>query len=51
MSDELIRADATGIVARLKTGELTPHELLDALEARIAKVNGPVNALPRAAAR
>ena len=46
MSDELIRADATAIVARLKSGEVTPHDLLDALETRIAAVDGAVNALP-----
>ncbi len=46
MSDDLIRQDAVTIVGRLKKGELTPHDLLDALEKRIAAVNGPVNALP-----
>jgi amidase len=46
MNDELIRLDANTIVGRLKRGELTPHDLLDALERRIAAVNGPVNALP-----
>ena len=46
MSDELIRLDAISIVERLKRGEVTPHDLLDALESRIAAVNGPVNALP-----
>jgi amidase len=46
MSDELIRLDANTIVARLRRGEVTPHDLLDALEARIAKVDGAVNALP-----
>ena len=46
MSDELIRADATTIVARLQRGEVTPHDLLDALESRIAAVDGAVNALP-----
>jgi amidase len=46
MSDDLIRQDAVAIVARLKKGEVTPHDLLDALEKRIAAVNGPVNALP-----
>jgi amidase len=46
MSDELIRLDANTIVGRLKRGEVTPHDLLDALEARIAKIDGPVNALP-----
>src|SRR5215217_7581232 len=46
MTDELIRSDAVTLVARLKRGEVTPHDLLDALESRIAAVNGPVNALP-----
>src|SRR6185369_10156035 len=46
MSDKLIRQDAVTIVARLKRGEVTPHDLLDAVEKRIAAVNGPVNALP-----
>src|SRR6266567_3893050 len=46
MSDDLIRHDAVTIVARLQKGEVTPHDLLDALEKRIAAVNGPVNALP-----
>ena len=35
MTDELIRQDAVTIVARLKRGEVTPHDLLDALEKRI----------------
>ena len=46
MTDDLIRQDAVTIVGRLKCGELTPHDLLDALEKRIVAVNGPVNALP-----
>jgi amidase len=46
MSDDLIRADAVTLVGRLKKGELTPHDLLDALEKRIAAVDSPVNALP-----
>jgi len=46
MSHELIRQDAVTLVGRLKRGEVTPHDLLDALEKRIAAVNGPVNALP-----
>ena len=46
MSDELIRQDAVTIVGRLKRGEVTPHDLLDALEKRIAAVDGAVNALP-----
>src|SRR5438105_2349456 len=46
MSDDLIRQDARTIVDRLKRGEVTPHDLLDALEKRIAAVDGAVNALP-----
>ena len=46
MNDDLIRQDAVTIVARLKSGEVTPHDLLDALEKRIAAVDGAVNALP-----
>src|SRR5438874_5344711 len=46
MSDDLIRQDAVTIVTRLKRGEITPHDLLDALEKRIAAVDGAVNALP-----
>ena len=48
MSDELIRADALTVVGKLRKGEVTPHDLLDALEKRIAAVNGPVNALDAA---
>src|SRR4030095_5319372 len=46
MSDELIRADAVTNVGRLKRGEISPHDLLDALEKRIAAVDKAVNALP-----
>src|SRR3954447_6950879 len=46
MNDDLIRQDAVAIVGRLKGGEVTPHDLLDALEKRIAAVDGAVNALP-----
>jgi amidase len=42
----LTRETACTIVDRLKTGEVTPLDLLDALEARIAEVDGKVNALP-----
>jgi len=42
----LIKQTATALVARLNKGEITPHDLLDALEARIAEVDGKVNALP-----
>jgi amidase len=43
---ELIKSTATQLVTRLKSGEISPHDLLDALEARIAQVNPAVNALP-----
>src|SRR3954462_9183076 len=46
MNDDLIRQDAVSLVGRLKSGEVTPHDLLDALEKRIAAVDGAVNALP-----
>jgi amidase len=43
---ELIDATATQLVERLRKDEVTPHDLVDALEARIAEVNPKVNALP-----
>jgi amidase len=43
---ELVRATACAIVDKLKTGEVTPLDLLNALEKRIAEVDGKVNALP-----
>src|SRR6202171_1324531 len=43
---ELIRASACESVERLKKGEIAPHDLLEALEARIGEVDGKVNALP-----
>jgi amidase len=43
---ELIKSTATQLIARLKAGEITPHDLLNALEARIAEANPAVNALP-----
>jgi amidase len=46
MSQDLIRLDAVAVVDRLKRGEVTPHDLLDALEKRIAAVDDAVNALP-----
>jgi amidase len=46
MSDELIRLSATAAVAKLRAGEVSPLELIDAAEARIAAVDGAVNALP-----
>ncbi|HET9902377.1 MAG TPA: amidase family protein [Xanthobacteraceae bacterium] len=38
--------EARAVVARLRSGELTPHDLLDALQQRIARVDPTVNALP-----
>jgi amidase len=45
-NQELVRATACAIVEKLNAGEVTPLDLLDALESRIAEVDGPVNALP-----
>ena len=42
----LIKQTATALVARPNKGEISPHDLLDALEARIGEVDGKVNALP-----
>ena len=47
MADQgLVRETACAIVGKLKAGEVTPLDLLDALEKRIAEVDGKVNALP-----
>jgi len=46
MSDDLIRLSATEAVARLRQGEISPLELIDAAERRIAQVEPAVNALP-----
>jgi amidase len=46
MSDDLIRLTAREAVRRLKRKEISPLDLLDALEKRIAAVDGAVNALP-----
>jgi amidase len=43
---ELIRETACAVVDKLKSGEVTPLDLLDALEARIKAVDSKVNALP-----
>ncbi|MBC7578404.1 MAG: amidase [Tardiphaga sp.] len=43
---QLIKATACAIVDQLNAGTVTPLELLDALEARIAEVDDKVNALP-----
>jgi amidase len=42
----LIPLTAVAVVDKLEAGEITPHDLLDTLEARIAAVDGAVNALP-----
>jgi len=42
----LMRSTACAVVDRLNSGEVTPLELLDVLERRIAEVDGKVNALP-----
>ena len=44
--DELIRLTASEAVARLKRGDITPLDLIDAAERRIAEVEPAVNALP-----
>ena len=46
MSDELVRLTANECVARLRAGEITPLELIDAAAARIEQVEGAINALP-----
>ena len=43
---DLIRMTATEVVQRLKAGDITPLDCLDALERRVAAVDGAVNALP-----
>ena len=43
---DLIGLSAVALVERLRRGEVTPHDLLDALEARISTVDAKVNALP-----
>ena len=46
MSDDLIRLSATEAVARLRRGEISPLELVEAAASRIATVEPEVNALP-----
>ena len=43
---ELVQATACAIVDKLNSGDVTPLDLLDVLERRIAEVDGKVNALP-----
>ena len=45
MSDDLYRLTAREAVRRLRSGEITPLDLIDAVERRVAQVNGAVNAL------
>jgi len=45
-SSELVSLSAREAVARLKSGEISPLELIDAAEERIAAVDPSVNALP-----
>ena len=46
MTDELIGQSARDVVALLTTGDLSPHDALDAVQARIDGVDHLVNALP-----
>ena len=47
MADQaLVRETANAIVGKLRKGEVTPLDLLDVLEKRIAEVDRQVNALP-----
>jgi len=44
--DELVRLSATEAVEKLRNGEVSPLEMIDAAEARIAATDGTLNALP-----
>ena len=44
MTGDLVSLSARAVRDRLKDRQVTPLELLDALEARISEVNDPVNA-------
>ncbi len=47
MTDQgLVRESACTVVDKLRSGEVTPLDLLDVLEKRITEVDGKVNALP-----
>ncbi|WP_421020879.1 hypothetical protein, partial [Klebsiella pneumoniae] len=46
MSQDLIRETACAVVDKLRSGDVSPLELLDALEKRIGEVDGKINALP-----
>ena len=42
----LVRETACAVIGKLNSGEVTPLDLLDVLEKRIAEIDGKVNALP-----
>src|ERR1700738_1332705 len=42
----LVKEAAVAVVGKLRSGEVTPLDLLDVLEQRISEVDGKVNALP-----
>ncbi len=44
--NELIADSARGVIARLRAGDISPLDLIDAAAARIAEVDGSVNAAP-----
>ncbi|MYE65878.1 MAG: amidase, partial [Acidimicrobiaceae bacterium] len=46
MTNDLISRSAREIVARLASGDLSPHDTLDAVQARVETVDPMVNALP-----
>jgi amidase len=43
---DLVKETACAVIGKLNAGEITPLDLLDVLEKRIAEVDGKVNALP-----
>ena len=46
MTKDLIRQSAREVVAWLAAGEISPHDALDAVQARVQAVDHMVNALP-----
>ena len=51
MTNDMVRLTATEAVARLRAREISPLELIDAAEARVAAIDAKVNALPTAMLR
>ena len=43
---ELVKKSAREVLSLLKSGDVTPNDLLETLEARVAEVDGQINALP-----